>query len=134
MKKILTIAIIGFALYSCSKKITPTVTKTTTDIGFDKQSTLQPPMRTEISNEKSFGNPPKVSEMVDTVVSKKTDKIVEGQSTYKIKCSKCHELHDTEEFTAAKWVKIIDWMAPKARLEPEEKENVLAYVSAYAKK
>jgi mono/diheme cytochrome c family protein len=57
-----------------------------------------------------------------------------GQSTYNAKCGKCHGLKVTTDFTADRWVGIMQVMAPKAHLDDTEKENVLAYVKANAKK
>ncbi len=129
MKKMLIITIIGFTLYSCSKKITPTATVINSNTKTEESTSEKTTAKIESTMPAIEA---KASEKMDAI---KNDKMIkDGLLTYKIKCSKCHELHDTEEFTATKWVKIIDWMAPKARLEPEEKANVLAYVSAYAKK
>jgi mono/diheme cytochrome c family protein len=57
-----------------------------------------------------------------------------GQSTYNAKCGKCHGLKVTTDFTADRWVSIMQVMASKAHLDDTEKENVLAYVKANAKK
>jgi hypothetical protein len=38
------------------------------------------------------------------------------------------------DFTANKWTGIVDWMAPKAKLSTQEKQLVLNYVQANAKK
>ena len=57
-----------------------------------------------------------------------------GQATYNTKCGKCHGLKVTADFTADRWVSIMQVMAPKARLDDTEKANVLAYVKANAKR
>jgi hypothetical protein len=57
-----------------------------------------------------------------------------GQSTYNAKCGKCHGLKVTTDYTADRWISIMQVMAPKAHLDDTEKENVLAYVKANAKK
>ena len=44
-----------------------------------------------------------------------------------------HALHAADEYTAEKWVPLVDAMAPKANLSETEKTNVLAYVKAGAK-
>jgi hypothetical protein len=62
------------------------------------------------------------------------DPMVSGKSLYVTKCAKCHDLPKVEDFTAQKWTGIVDWMAPKARLNKEEKAMVLEYVYAMAKK
>jgi len=57
-----------------------------------------------------------------------------GQATYNAKCGKCHGLKVTTDYTAERWISVMQVMAPKARLDDTEKENVLAYVKANAKK
>lgn len=57
-----------------------------------------------------------------------------GQTTYNAKCGRCHELKTTTDYTADRWVGIMDAMAPKAQLTDAEKGNVLTYVKANAKK
>ncbi len=63
-----------------------------------------------------------------------TDPMVMGKSLYVSRCSKCHELPKVGDFTTTKWTGIVDWMAPKARLSAQEKQLVLNYVQANAKK
>ena len=59
---------------------------------------------------------------------------VQGQSTYNAKCGSCHGLKVTTDYTSDRWVSIMQVMAPKANLTDAEKENVLVYVRANAKK
>jgi hypothetical protein len=63
-----------------------------------------------------------------------TDPMLYGKSLYVARCSKCHELPKVGDFTANKWTGIVDWMAPKAKLSTQEKQLVLNYVQANAKK
>jgi hypothetical protein len=63
-----------------------------------------------------------------------TDPMVMGKSLYVARCSKCHELPKVGDFTANKWTGIVDWMAPKAKLSTQEKQLVLNYVQANAKR
>ncbi len=63
-----------------------------------------------------------------------TDPMLYGKSLYVARCSKCHELPKMGDFTANKWTGIVDWMAPKAKLSSQEKQMVLKYVQANAKK
>ncbi|MCL1677072.1 c-type cytochrome [Elizabethkingia meningoseptica] len=53
---------------------------------------------------------------------------------FNTRCGKCHDLPKPEDHTAEQWKPIMDQMAPKAKLTDEEKNWVLAYVSANAKK
>jgi len=57
-----------------------------------------------------------------------------GQSTFNTKCGRCHGLKVTSDYTADRWVSIMQVMAGKAGLTATEKENVLAYVKANAKR
>lgn len=59
---------------------------------------------------------------------------MQGQSTYNAKCGRCHGLKVTSDYTSDRWVSIMQVMAPKANLTDAEKENVLVYVRANAKK
>jgi hypothetical protein len=63
-----------------------------------------------------------------------TDPMLMGKSLYVSRCSKCHELPKVGDFTVNKWTGIVDWMAPKAKLSTQEKQLVLGYVQANAKK
>lgn len=57
-----------------------------------------------------------------------------GKSIYEAKCNQCHGLPPADAFTVQKWTKVIDWMAPKAKLKNDEKAEVMAYVHAHARK
>jgi hypothetical protein len=57
-----------------------------------------------------------------------------GQSTFNAKCGRCHGLKVTTDYTADRWISIMQVMATKAQLAYAEKENVLAYVKANAKR
>lgn len=59
---------------------------------------------------------------------------VQGQATFNAKCGKCHGLKPAADYTADRWASIMAVMAPKARLTDAEKDNVMAYVRANAKK
>lgn len=56
-----------------------------------------------------------------------------GQKIYEASCARCHELKAPADFTQARWVGIMNWMAPKARLDSVQKSQVLAYVQYNAK-
>jgi cytochrome c5 len=140
MKKIIVLVFIGIALYSCSKKITstasaPKVEKPAVSVAVPTAAPQPGPIRKKIESEKPAPPSPAADgSRVEVVNNKETPQIVEGKVTYKTKCGKCHDLKDPQAYDAAKWVKIVDWMAPKAKLDATEKVNVLAFVSLYAKK
>jgi cytochrome c5 len=57
-----------------------------------------------------------------------------GKQVYYVKCAKCHQAKAPDLYTADRWIKIVDWMGPRAKITELEKENILAYVKAFAKK
>ncbi len=127
MKKIIIIFLAAFALYSCAKKMTP-ATSTTAPISEAKSTAV---VTAEVKP--AAPAPTDIKPAIEPIVKQETTEVKVGKETYKAKCGRCHNLKDPENYTALRWVKIIDWMAPKAKLDASEKENVLAYVSFYAK-
>lgn len=71
---------------------------------------------------------------VSTVTPFSNNHIAEGQKIYNASCGRCHELHSPGEYTETEWQPIMRSMARKAKLGDNEKEMVLAYVNANAKK
>lgn len=144
MKKTILICLAIIAMYSCAKKMTPAASAPSTDkesatvtAATALASKTKP---TEMKTETPVA--PVTSEAVAsidatttdaTAVKKETTQVVAGKEVFKAKCGRCHELKAPENYTAAKWVKIVDWMAPKAKLDASGKENILAYGSFYAK-
>lgn len=57
----------------------------------------------------------------------------EGKAIFREKCAKCHGYMLPETRTAEKWPNILDRMAKKAKLTDEQKEAVVAFVTAHAK-
>jgi mono/diheme cytochrome c family protein len=57
-----------------------------------------------------------------------------GHTIYTSKCGRCHGLKEVGNYTAERWVPILNSMAPKAKLTEDETAQVLAYVQANAKK
>ncbi|RAJ04115.1 hypothetical protein LX64_02993 [Chitinophaga skermanii] len=57
----------------------------------------------------------------------------EGKTLFMDKCGRCHGYKLPETRSADKWVKVIDRMAPKARLNADQKAAVLTFVQQYAK-
>ncbi len=50
----------------------------------------------------------------------------DGQSLLTEKCSRCHATPDAQKYSAEKWGKLVDKMAPNAKLSEEEIEQVKA--------
>lgn len=59
--------------------------------------------------------------------------VIEGEKVYNAKCGKCHDLKKPSEYNAKDWNSIMRSMAPKAKLNEEERSNVMAYVENGAK-
>lgn len=64
----------------------------------------------------------------------KEEMLKRGEDLYNLRCGKCHDLPKPSDFTVEDWKPIMASMAPKAKLNPEETNWVLAYVNANAKK
>lgn len=52
-----------------------------------------------------------------------------GRSLFLARCNGCHSYPDLASIPEAKWPSIMDEMAPKAKLNPEQKDVVLHYVT-----
>jgi cytochrome c5 len=81
--------------------------------------------------------PSSITSTESSVVSKTVvneNDIAAGHQIFDQNCGKCHRIYTPQEFKEKRWVRIIDEMAPKARLNDNEKQKVLAYVVANAKK
>jgi cytochrome c5 len=140
MKKLQVLLLMTIVLYSCAKKITDNkpVPKVIIETPTAKVETnpakntaiLESPKNPSIVKDTNA----MVAEAPKTEAPKENKLVVEGKGVYEIKCSRCHDLKAPENYNAEKWVKIIDWMGPRAKLDGTEKEAVLAYVSFYAKK
>lgn len=57
----------------------------------------------------------------------------QGQKIYTAQCGRCHELHRPDEYTVGQWKPILHRMADKAKLSPEEKLQVMTYLSHQAR-
>ena len=54
----------------------------------------------------------------------------QGRALYAGKCQGCHRLRQPSKIDPQKWPTILDKMAVKAKLTPEQKAQVDAYVQA----
>lgn len=64
----------------------------------------------------------------------KEEMLKKGEDLFNLRCGRCHGLPKPEDFTVGDWKPIMASMAPKAKLNAEETNWVLAYVNANAKK
>jgi cytochrome c5 len=58
--------------------------------------------------------------------------VQEGHRLFMAKCTLCHDPVQPAEHAAAKWPKLLDKYGIRARLKPEEKADILAYVTQYS--
>jgi len=79
---------------------------------------------------------PTVSTAISTATANltKEEMLKKGEDLFNLKCGRCHGLPSPSEYTIAGWQPIMAAMAPKAKLNAEETNWVLAYVNANAKK
>ncbi len=146
MKKIFTIVTLSVLVWGCAKKITSTTTSSGIGTGSSnvvvpagtpavalppKTETAPPPVSKEVPVGSVPATPTGSRSPIDP--SKASPEML-GQSTFNAKCSRCHGLKITTDYTSDRWVSIMQVMATKANLTDVEKENVLAYVRANAKK
>jgi mono/diheme cytochrome c family protein len=101
MKKIFSLAIIALVTYSCNKKMSPS----------------KPPV-------------PLVVEVPAVKSNKVTDPVMleSGKNLFVANCGKCHDLPVPAHYNSERWVSLVNWMAPKAKLTESEKAQVLYYV------
>lgn len=137
MKKIFSIIALTILVWGCAKKITPTASSTASGNSGSTATSPAPaaktttPVSTVPVSPTSTGSK---TEAIPTDPAKPLAPEAMGQTTYNNKCGRCHGLKVTTDYTADRWVSIMQVMAPKAQLTDAEKENVLAYVKTNAKK
>ena len=77
--------------------------------------------------------PTDVSQL-DAATANDANAIASGKSIYQAKCARCHNLKDVGSYTEQRWDGILNTMAPRARLNVTEIQQVAAYIKANAKK
>lgn len=139
MKRTFTIVTLSILVWGCAKKVTPVASGS--GVSSNSGSVVNAPAtsaNTEapVTNTTPLGTAPATPAGSRTTPAEGSTKSPEmmGQSTYNAKCGKCHGLKVTSDYTAERWISIMQVMAQKARLDDTEKENVLSYVKANAKK
>jgi hypothetical protein len=60
------------------------------------------------------------------------ERLTLARQRYVDKCSGCHLLPLPGSITATKWPGVVDWMAEPAKLQPEDRELIVLYVTAFA--
>jgi hypothetical protein len=55
----------------------------------------------------------------------------QGKEIFANKCGRCHKLPKPEKRQPQEWTKVLEKMAPKARLTSDQKALVFKYISNY---
>ncbi len=138
MKKVTLILTLAVFVFGCAKKTTPVGSASSAPSGNSGKVVSEASASSAATGSSAATPAANQSEgtgaKTPAAPSTTSSPEVMGQSTFNAKCGKCHGLKPTTDYTADRWVSIMQVMAPKARLTDAEKENVLAYVKANAKK
>ena len=139
MKKLFAISAFSLFIWSCGHKMTPAATP-------DAPLNNSPMSNTSGENKGSTAATTSTANAAATVTTAarptnatgtgtgaSSSEAIAGQTIYNEKCNRCHGLKVVSDYTADRWVSIMQVMAPKARLTEVEKANVLVYVKANAK-
>lgn len=123
MKKTILIASIGFFVFSCSKKMAPAKTETPAPAATPAPEIPAPvPAPTPVAAPANTENAKLNMALINA-----------GQKVFESSCNRCHPLPAPDKYDSQRWVKLVDWMAPKAVLSDEQKTQCLAYVQHNAK-
>jgi mono/diheme cytochrome c family protein len=110
MKKASTIIFLALIVFACSRKTVNT------------SETAASPAATSASTEATK------TEAAHAAL------VEQGKTVYTSRCGRCHGLKDVTAYTTTRWEGILKSMAPKAKLNETETQQVAAYVMEYAKK
>jgi mono/diheme cytochrome c family protein len=144
MKKIIYTLSLGILIASCAHKITPAAGGNSSNTGGVINKSAETPATTPSANNNTPTNTPVYAAPIPATSPEAAkalppsasagSKEMQGQSTFNVKCGTCHGLKVTTDYTVDRWISVMQVMALKAHLTEGEKENVLAYVKANAKK
>jgi mono/diheme cytochrome c family protein len=146
MKKIVLIFLMGVIIASCAKKMAPATSQAPSGsnngvaASSNVPSAANEPKMATASPSAAAATPTPTATDATAQAAKPTRATGEltmeqkGQSTYNAKCGRCHGLKVTTDYTVDRWLTVMQVMAIKANLNDEEKQNVVAYVKANAKK
>lgn len=142
MKIFLIPALLVVFVWSCSHKTTPAKTEMSSGNGsapiiVDKPASTNSIDVTTASSTgavASANSPEKGAKVVERAGAGNDAAAIAGQATYNQKCNSCHPYKITSDYTVDRWISVMQVMAIKAHLSDIEKENVLAYVKANAKR
>lgn len=130
MKKLITLSFICVTgLIACTKKVVPTTQATPAvkneTVGNEAKSAAQ--IQADIEAKKKIE-----AEETKTWTPVMTE-TENGRIIFTTKCTKCHEMKKTGNYTIVQWDNILRSMVPKAKLSADEEKQVTAYIKANAK-
>ena len=136
MKKFIAISAISLLVWSCGHKMTPASSEKPSGNSSMGSNTMPPAATTTTTTATAAtsANAAAGATGARATTTTSTDPAVLGQGIYNAKCGRCHGLKVVSDYTSDRWVSIMQVMARKANLTDTEKEQVLAYVQANAKK
>ncbi len=68
------------------------------------------------------------SPKVQPTATMNAEHLAQGKAIFTNSCSKCHDLPNPGDHTAQEWVGIMNWMAPKAKLNDAQHQMVYDYI------
>lgn len=71
--------------------------------------------------------------MVEGTKTNTVENLALGKTVYENSCAKCHDLPNPTDHSARDWVGIMNWMAPKAKLNDQQHEMVYDYIVSVKK-
>lgn len=140
MKKVFPIVALTLFFWSCSHKTIPSKTETPaintgmTSPVSDKSTTPTPTPSSATTVTAATSATTAGTKTAERTATGTDAAAIAGQSTFNAKCGRCHGLKVVADYTADRWISIMQVMATKANLSDPEKQNVLAYVTTNAKK
>lgn len=78
-------------------------------------------------------NTPETPKITADTETNSAERLALGKTIFENSCGKCHDLHKPTDYNAQDWVGIMNWMAPKANLNEEQKQMVYDYVVSVEK-
>lgn len=71
--------------------------------------------------------------VVEGTKTNSAEQLALGKTIFDNSCGKCHDLPNPTEYTAVKWVGIMNAMAPKAKLNDSQHATVYNYIVSVKK-
>ena len=131
MKKLMILSFIAAAiLVACNKKAVPTTNPDGTTGKTEAVKTE--PAKTAEQNKADAEAKQKIEAATRSLDTAPTE-MDNGKNVYTTKCTSCHAMKNTGDYTFSQWQGILRSMVPKAKLSGDEEKQVTAYIRANAK-